>query len=236
MKLYKIFLIISGLLFLSENLKAQDNRFGIKKGVVFSGFSQQEQSLGTLDFEWERSSNYAAGIFFNRKVKEALSIQIELDYKRIGAGTSNAFLLSGSDVKYEHEYVGISIMPRLDLFPGLRFNPNFMIGPVVDFRTHSEIKILTEGEGEIFTEGFLGVDSKPYTSKTIFGLAMAGGVEIKTEPVIITLETRYTSSIGQVFEESIENLQLDENNVLLKLVENAKMEYVSVLIGFNFYF
>lgn len=214
----------------------QSYRFGIKTGVVFSGFSQQEQSLGNSDFEWEGYSSYTTGIFFNRKLKEAFSIQAELDYKTIGASTSSPLFLSGSTINYEHEYIGLSIMPRLDLFPESRFNPNFMIGPGIDFRTHSEIEIFTEGEGPVFTEGFLGVDSKPYTNKAVFGLVMAGGVEINTKPVIITLETRYTSYIGQAFEESIENLQLDENNVLLKLVENAKTEYLSILIGFNFYF
>ncbi|MBR9918754.1 hypothetical protein GYB29_14020 [bacterium] len=65
---------------------------------------------------------------------------------------------------------------------------------------------------------------------------MAGGVEFATKPVIITLESRYTSLFTSVFNESVEQMPLNQQTSILKIMEDSRHNYFSFLIGFNFYF
>ncbi len=234
----KLFLIGSLVLIGSSVNYAQEYRFGMKTGAVVSSMGQVEESLGPIEFNWSENSSYSTGVFVNRRLYNLISLQVEMDYKRVGAHTSSPDYPEGTKINYEFDYMGFSVMPRLDLFPGSRLNPNFMIGPYADFILESELTVsLTSASAEgLFENGFVGVNTKPYTSKQVYGIAMAGGIEFKTEPVILTLEGRFSSSFSNVFNESVEDLQLNGDYILLKLVENAKHEYLSILIGFNFYF
>lgn len=232
-------LLISSLVLIGSSMNyAQENRFGMKTGVVASSMGQVEVSLGPVEFNWSGNNSYSAGLFVNRRLYNLISLQVEMDYKRVGAHATSPDYPEGTKINYEFEYIGFSVMPRIDLFPESRLNPNFMIGPYADLRLESDLTIsLSSGSaGALFDSGFLGADTKPYTNTQVFGIAMAGGIEFKTEPVILTLEGRFSSSFSNVFNESVEELQLNGDNLLLKLVENAKHEYVSILIGFNFYF
>lgn len=227
----------------TQILPAQENRFGMKSGVALSSMSQQETEIGNINIEWEGVASYQTGIFYNRRLKNSLlSFQFELDYKKLGT----AFRVNDIDARvdpsakanYEFEHIGFSILPRIDLFPDKKFNPNFMIGGIIEFKRNSAVVFTSNipDPDRSLNNFFFGGDSNESTEKRIFGFVMAGGVEVATEPVIITLESRYTTLFTPVFNESVEDLALNGQTYILKLMEDSRHNYFSFLIGFNFYF
>lgn len=222
---------------------AQANRFGIKSGMAISNFSLQETELGGNIIEWGNSIAYQTGIFYNRRLDNSLlSFQFEIDYKKVGTSFDvndiDPNLSTPTKTTYQFEYLGMSILPRIDLLPDRVLNPNFMFGAIMDIRTDSKLLVISETEDNdsITQNGFLGGDLNQRTSKNLFGYVMAGGIEIYTKPVIITVEGRYTSLFTKVFNDSVEELPLNAENYLLKIMEDSRSNYASFLLGFNFYF
>lgn len=205
--------------------------------------SQQETDLGNTTIDWGSKIAYQTGVFYNRRLDNSLlSLQIEIDYKKIGTSfyinDGAQGLNPSSEAIYQFEYVGLSVLPRIDLFPDKILNPNFMLGGIIDVRTDSKLMLRSNsGSDNSLTENsFLGGDLDQQTNKAIFGYVMAGGVEVYTKPVIITLEGRYTSFFTKVFNERVEELPLNPDTYLLKIMEDSRSNYFSFLIGFNFYF
>jgi len=226
---------------MSTNVLAQNNRFGLKSGVAISNIIGQESQIDNNSIDWETDVQYQTGIFYNVRIPESkLSFQTEVDYKKIGTGfpANNLFTGNKSHINYEFEYAGISILPRIDLLAEERLNPNFMFGIIMDYRLDSELIISsTSGNDTTVTQnGFVGGDINHQTNKFLFGYIMAGGIEIYTKPVIITLETRYTSFVTPTLRKKVENLEFNSTNFPIKLLEDSRNQYYSFLIGFNFYF
>lgn len=233
------FFIISG----STVVIGQRNRFGIKSGIAISSMSQQETEVGNTQIEWDGKTAYQTGIFYNRRLENSLlSFQIEVDYKKLGTSFSireiDPNASSSSRAEYEFEHIGISVLPRIDLFPNKKLNPNFMFGGIIDVRTDSRLMLTakTGNEESITRNGFIGGNINHRTEDLLFGYVMAGGVEIATKPVIITVESRYTSLFTSVFDSSVEDLPLNAETYLLKVLEDSRHNYFSFLLGFNFYF
>jgi hypothetical protein len=113
-----------------------------------------------------------------------------------------------------------------------------MIGGIFEFKTNSEVVFTSDipDPDRSLNNFFFGGDTNEHTENVLFGLVMAGGIEIATEPVIITLESRYTSLFTPVFNENVEDLTLNGQTYILKLMEDSRHNYFSFLIGFNFYF
>jgi hypothetical protein len=239
----KYLLTFFGIIVTAQALFAQENRFGIKSGIAISSMSQQETDIGNINIEWEGTAAYQAGIFYNRRLQNSLlSFQFELDYKKLGTGFKvtdiDARVDPSAKANYKFEYIGFSILPRIDLFPNKRYNPNFMIGGIFEFKTNSEVVFTSDipDPDRSLNNFFFGGDTNEHTENVLFGLVMAGGIEIATEPVIITLESRYTSLFTPVFNENVEDLTLNGQTYILKLMEDSRHNYFSFLIGFNFYF
>jgi hypothetical protein len=205
--------------------------------------SQQETEFGNREIEWDSKIAYQTGVFYNRRLDNSLlSFQFEADYKKVG---TSFFINDGaqganpsSEAIYEFEYLGTLILPRIDLLPDERLNPNFMFGGIMDIRTGSKLILLSDSgnDSSLTQDGFIGGDLDQRTNKILFGYVMAGGIEIYTEPVIITIEGRYTSLFTKVFNESVEELPLNGETYLLKVMEDSRSNYFSFLLGFNFYF
>lgn len=224
-------------------INAQSHRFGLKSGIAVSSFSQQETELGNFEIEWQSRVAYQTGIFYNSRLKESLlSFQFELDYKKVGTGFNlrnvDPNFDSGSKAEYNFEYVGFSILPRVDLFPEKTLNPNFMFGGVLDIRTDSKLLLRSESGADtsLTRNSFIGGDLDKRTNELLFGYVMAGGIEISTNPVIITIEARYSSLFSKVFNESVEEMPLNNETYLVKIMEDSRSNYFSFLLGFNFYF
>lgn len=223
---------------------SQQNRFGLKSGIVFSNLTQQETEIGDVNIEWGGKAAYQTGAFYNRRLKNSLlSFQIEIDYKKIGTSFSIDDLIpqttvTNTEVNYEFEYLGFSVLPRIDLLPDKKLNPNFMLGIVGEYRVNSELVISTPSGNDttVTKNGFFGGQINHQTNSFLFGYVMAGGIEIKTKPVILTIEGRYTSLFTPIFKERIENLPLNGNTYPLKFMEDSRSQYASILLGFNFYF
>lgn len=222
---------------------AQKNRFGIKSGVAISNMSQQETELVNRKLNWEGKIAYQTGVFYNiRQENSLLSFQFEADYKKVGTSffinNVDPNAESASKTVYQFDYIGISVLPRIDLFPRKVLNPNFMFGVVMDIRTDSKLILQSSSdvEGGITDHNFIGGDLDKRTNELLFGYAMAGGIEINTKPVIITLEGRYASLFSKVFNETVEDMEQNADTYLLKIMEDSRSNYFSFLIGFNFYF
>jgi len=224
-------------------LYAQENRFGIKSGVAVSSMSQQETEIGNVTIDWGVVTSYQTGVFYNRRLKNSLlSFQFELDYKKLGTDFSvndiDGRIDPSSKANYEFEHIGFSILPRIDLFPDKKINPNFMIGGILEFNKSSSVVFTTDipDPDRSLENFFFGGDAKEHTEDYLFGFAMAGGIEFATDPVIITLEGRYTSLFTPVFNEGVEELPLNGQTYIIKIMEDSRHNYLSFLIGFNFYF
>ncbi len=239
----KYLLIFSLIALASQHSYAQKNRFGMKSGVAFSSISQQETEIGLQTIEWEGKTAYQTGLFYNRRLETSvLSFQFEVDYKKLGT----KFRVNEVDpridpsvkAEYEFENIGFSVLPRIDLMPNQKFNPNFMIGGVIEFQTNSTVTFTSNlpDTARSLNNFFFGGDINKNTEKILYGYIMAGGVEIATKPVIITLEGRFTSLFTKVFNEEVNELPFNGQTSLLKIVENSRHNYFSFLIGFNFYF
>lgn len=243
MRLKFSLLFVIGFGLYSMNAQSQSNRFGMKSGIAISDFTQQETTLGDNTIQWKGSVSYQTGFFYNKRVVEsALSIQTEFDYKELRTAFDlrevDNRITTATDVIYSIRNVGWSVLPRIDLFSGKTLNPNFMIGPQVDFSLSSDvlIKSNTTGSDPLLGDARFGGSTSKYNEKVKFGYVMAGGIEIKTKPVIVTIEGRYSSLFTKTFNSEVEELPLNNDTYLLKLVENMREQYYSVLIGFNFYF
>ncbi|MBR9918755.1 hypothetical protein GYB29_14025 [bacterium] len=131
------FLIVFLLIGISSEFSyAQQNRFGMKSGVALSSMSHQQTEIGAANIEWGGKSSYQTGVFYNRRLKNSLlSFQIEVDYKKLGTvfriNDIDPRVSSSAKANYEFEHVGFSILPRIDLFPDYKINPNFMIGGIM---------------------------------------------------------------------------------------------------------
>ena len=233
------FFIISS----SISVLGQNNRFGVKSGIAISSMSQQEMEIGNTQIEWDGKTAYQTGFFYNRRLDNSLlSFQVEVDYKKLGTTFSikdiDPDATSSSKAEYEFEHIGISVLPRIDLFPDKKLNPNFMFGGIIDVRKNSKLTLRakTGNNDSITRNGFIGGDINHRTENLLFGYVMAGGVEIATKPVIITVESRYTSLFTSVFDSSVEDLPLNAETYLLKVMEDSRHNYFSFLLGFNFYF
>lgn len=239
----KYALVLLALITGSPIVSAQDNRFGMKSGIAVSGMSQQETEIGNVNINWETRSSFQTGVFYNRRLKNSLlSFQIELDYKKLGTGFRvrdiDQRVDASAKANYEFEYVGFSVLPRIDLFPDKKLNPNFMIGGVFEFKANSAVVFTSDipDPDRSLNNFFFGGDINNNTEKVLFGYVMAGGMEVATEPVIITLEGRFTSLFSSVFSENVEELPLNSETYILKIMEDSRHNYFSFLIGFNFYF
>lgn len=231
--------IISG----STLVFSQNNRFGVKSGVVISSMTQQETEIGNTEIKWQGKTAYQTGFFYNRRLDNSLlSFQVEADYKKLGTSFSlrdiDPDATNSSRAEYEFEHIGISVLPRIDLFPDKTLNPNFMFGGIIEARTDSKLMLTarTGNSNSVTQNGFIGGDIDHRTENLLFGYVMAGGVEIATKPVIITVESRYTSLFTSVFDSSVEDLPLNAETYLLKVMEDSRHNYFSFLLGFNFYF
>ncbi|XWN36703.1 MAG: outer membrane beta-barrel protein [Balneola sp.] len=239
----KYALVLLALITVLPIVSAQDNRFGIKSGIAISGMSQQETEIGNVNINWEARSSFQTGVFYNRRLKNSLlSFQLELDYKKLGTGFRVRDIDQRVDpsakANYEFEYVGFSVLPRIDLFPDKKINPNFMIGGIFEFKTNSAVVFTSDlpDPERSLNNFFFGGDTNNNTEKVLFGYVMAGGMEVATDPVIVTLEGRFTSLFSSVFSENVEELPLNSETYILKIMEDSRHNYFSFLIGFNFYF
>tara|TARA_R110002124_G_scaffold276704_1_gene447617 strand:+ start:5427 stop:6074 length:648 start_codon:yes stop_codon:yes gene_type:complete len=215
----------------------------MKSGIVISTMTQQETELVNREIEWGGKIAYQTGIFYNKRLENSLlSFQFEGNYKKLGT----SFFINNVDpninptskAMYQFEYIGISVLPRIDLFPDKVLNPNFMFGAVLDIRTDSKLILQTESgtDSSLTNNSFIGGDLDKRTTELLFGYVMAGGIEIATKPVIITIEGRYSSLLTKVFNESVENMEQNAETYLLKILEDSRHNYFSFLVGFNFYF
>lgn len=227
----------------SSHSNAQQNRFGMKSGVAISSMSHQQTEIGTANIEWGGASSYQTGIFYNRRLENSLlSFQVEVDYKKLGTvfriNDVDPRVASSAKANYRFEHIGFSVLPRIDLFPENKINPNFMIGGIMEVKTNSEV-IFTSNipdPDRSLDNFFFGGDINEHTEDFLYGFVMAGGVEFATKPVIITLESRYNSLFTPVFNESVEQMPLNQQTSTLKIMEDSRHNYFSFLIGFNFYF
>ncbi len=228
---------------LSYSSIAQNNRFGIKTGIAISNITGQESEIENISIDWGGRSSLQTGVFYNIRIPETiLSFQMEMDYKITGTSFSIADVDPSFDqairANYNFEYLGFSLLPRIDLFPDKKLNPNFMFGLLAEYRINSDFFYSSSSQSDsTFTRNdFFGGEINHLTNKFLFGYAMAGGVEINMKPVIITIEARYSALITPIFKESVEDLPLNPNTFLLKFMEDSRSQYASILAGFNFYF
>lgn len=218
------------MLSINNSGSAQPVSFGLKGGINVSNYVQADEDIlvSSLqpDGDFDNSVGETITGFFNGRVKNTpLSFQLEVSFKRLGSefqvDLENAPF---QVIDFDQTYISVSAMPRVDLFPASRFNPNFMFGPYADISLESKLSFITD-------EAFLGEKINGRTNNFALGAQLIVGVEADINVATVSVQAQYGTTFTNIFSEEI-TISNQPNDIPIG-VEDAKHQFFGFLIGFH---
>lgn len=147
----------------------------------------------------------AAGLFFEKKVKEKITFSPELLYaSRTFKDLTSLFekdntdeLLGTIDVTFKQTWLDLNLITQFQLGKkNSLFNPYIAAGPGFSYNLRSFIQPVTTGLSGVSVSG-PDIDIKNSTEKLMYSFLVAGGAKLRIGSIFVSLEVRYQYGLNK---------------------------------------
>jgi hypothetical protein len=150
--------------------------FGIKAGLNFANLRPSGSTSPV--FDWTNRTGFCAGAYLSFKLSDYAAVQQEVLFSRKGLKEDQVITST-----FNLDFIEIPLLLKFTLSPGGWISPCLSGGPFVAFKLDDNI-----------TTGV----SVPPIKKFDYGIAFAGGFDLKLGGNTLTLEARYTMGLKNI--------------------------------------
>lgn len=197
----RILLIFTVLIFITSNIKAQEENnsfvWGVRLGMNWTTIKSN------FDEGLEARTSGVIGLFSRHKLNPSLYVQPEINYTLKGASRR---ITDNNGIKYNFilsfDYFEIPVLFKYNFGSVVsdRFKPEIFVGPFLAFKLSSYLELKDVPDSDINIEDVKSTD---------YGIAFGTGMGFKVDNVDILLELRYTLSLSS-FDNNISQFDLRE--------------------------